>query len=196
MFFKKVLTIVIALAMIVSLCACAAKTKAEQQPEAPAQTAPAQEADGPSEGEPAQAAAITVFAPESSVLFVMSAVDQYSKQRPSMTVSVSFDNSTVNTEKVISGYRCDLLIADDPSVIDFIDISSGKNGNPYDLDLAASDTRTDICTYTDEQSGETIEFSMVMLKQTGAPYEVQQFMKFMLDCGEDVYDEYGYSKAE
>ena len=98
MFFKKVLSLIIVSAMIFCLCACsdtnaapAGNTDSQNQ----AQEGQAQASEGQAAA-PAEETVITVFAPEGAVLFLISAVELYGKQRPDVSISVAFDTSTVN----------------------------------------------------------------------------------------------------
>ena len=188
--------------MIFSLSACAGKQGSSgtagdtQQTSAgsPAENAAQDSDDGPSEGDVAQPSTIAVFAPQSAVLFVMTAIDKYSKVRPDVTITASFDTSMVNTEKVMSGYRCDLLVADDPQILDFIDVSCDANANPYKLDLVNGETRVDICSA--ETADGVVYFSCGILKKSTAAAETQKFVDFMLGLGDEAYADFGYTKAE
>ena len=184
------IVLVVAFAMIFSLCACSKK------PAEPAQEGNQDINVGPTVGDYAEPATITVFAPSSAVLFLMTAIDKYSVKRPDITVTANFDSSLVNTEKVMSGYRCDMLVAEDPAVLDFIDAASGKDANPYELDLIVAGSRRALCTAEDAESGAELSFSAAVLKQTAAPYETQLFIDFLADCGDDVYADLGFTKAE
>ena len=180
--FKKIIALIISLALIVALCACTKEEISEEEASFRGGSYP-------------ESPVLTIYAPETSVLFLETALENLKSEHPSITFSTMYADSVDNAEKIMSGYSCDIFVTDYAYLIDFIDIANPAGVNEYGLDFVISDSRADICTLTPEDAEEDITFSAAILKSTGHETEARLFMQYLTSLESSVFEEYGYRKV-
>lgn len=181
--FKKTIALIISLALIVGLCACTKKEISEEEASFMNAALP-------------EPPVLTLYAPESSVLFLETALARFAGSHPDITFSTIYADSVDNAEKIMSGYSCDIFVTDYAYLIDFIDIADPAGVNDYKLDFVISNSRADICTITPEDSEEDVTFSAAILKSTAHEAEARLFMQYLTSMESSVFEEYGYRKVD
>ncbi len=192
---KRFSAVILSVLLLLALAACGASSG--QQSSGQAQSAPAAEKDITKEPSPEDATEIkphiTVYAADDSLIFLSTVTDLYAGYRPAMTTAVLFDESVVLTEKILSGYDCDIFITDEPFYMDYIDKNGGKT-NQYGLDLLVEGSRTVLFTVPDPEGGESKDFTAAILNQSVCPLDCQQFLDWVRDLDDSVYEECGAAK--
>ena len=194
---KKLASLILTVILIFVLAACGVGSSAGTQSQGTQQTAP-KEKDITVEPSPEDAteisAHIKIFASDSAIYFISMASDAYSGFRPAMTTAILLDENVVLTEKILSGYDCDIFITDDPFFMNFID-KDGGDENQYHLDLIVEGSRTELFKYHDEESDTTIVWEAAILKQSVCPADCQQFIDWMKDeMDESIYTQCSVTK--
>ena len=156
---KKLLALLLALVMVLSLAACASKTAETPAAEAPAEAAPAEtpaaetpaeEAEeAPAEEAPAEEAApveLTVFAAASLTESLTAIGEAYMQQNPNVTLSFNYDSSGKLLTQIKEGAVCDVFISAAPKQMNALDgtLKDDADKNPDGLDLLVPGSRIDL----------------------------------------------------
>ena len=139
---KKILSVLLALAMVLSLAACGS-TPAN---DAPAATeAPAEATAEPTE-EPAEPVELIVFAAASMKETLTEIAELYKAVAPNVTVTYNFDSSGTLLKQIKEGAECDLFISAAPKQMNALDGSLKDNAekNPDGLDMIVTDSRLNL----------------------------------------------------
>ena len=189
--FKRVTSVFLAVLLVLVLAACGANNSSAQ-----GSSGAKTEKDITKEPDPEDSteigAGITIFAADSSLIFMSTVSDMYIGERPSITTAVLFDEPVVLTEKILSNYDCDIFITDDPYYMNFIDKNGGED-NQYNLDLLVDGSRRVLFT-AEDVSGGTIEYTAAVLKKSVCPLDCEQFLDWIAGLGDEVYDECGVAR--
>ena len=153
---KKLLSVLLALAMVLSLAACGS-TPATETPaatEAPATEAPAEATAEPTEepaAEPTEEPAaepveIIVFAAASMKETLTQIAELYKAVAPNVTVTYNFDSSGTLLKQIKEGAECDLFISAAPKQMNALDgsLKDDADKNPDGLDMIVTDSRLNL----------------------------------------------------
>ena len=145
---KKLLSVLLALAMVLSLAACGS-TPATETPaatEAPATEAPAEATAEPTEEPAAEPVEIIVFAAASMKETLTQIAELYKAVAPNVTVTYNFDSSGTLLKQIKEGAECDLFISAAPKQMNALDGSLKDNAekNPDGLDMIVTDSRLNL----------------------------------------------------
>ena len=102
----KTISLILSIVLIFCLCACTKKEISEEEASYM----------GGSYPEPT---AVAIYAPETSVLFLATVMEKFDAEHPEIIVSATYSDSVDNAEKIMSGYKCDIFVTDNPYLIDF-----------------------------------------------------------------------------
>ena len=142
---KKTLSLILALSLLLALCACGGTTATEapaSEPpatEAPATEAPATEAPA-ADAEPVE---VVVFAAASMEATLTEIAELYKEVAPNVTLTFTFDSSGTLKTQIEEGAVCDLFISAAQKQMNQLD-SADTTGTNEGLDLVYSDTRIDL----------------------------------------------------
>ena len=146
---KKVLALLLAMAMIFALAACgqSAAPAATAAPEAPAQE-PAEEAadataDAPAE-EPADKVELIVFAAASMTETLTQIKDMYEAENPGVTLTYNFDSSGTLKTQIQENADCDLFISAGQKQMNQLDKSASPDVNTDGLDFVLEGSRINL----------------------------------------------------
>ena len=144
---KKILSVLLALAMVLSLAACGS-TPANDTPaatEAPATEAPAEATAEPTE-EPAEPVEIIVFAAASMKETLTEIAELYKAVAPEVTVTYNFDSSGTLLKQIKEGADCDLFISAAPKQMNALDgsLKDDAEKNPDGLDRIVAGSRINL----------------------------------------------------
>ena len=143
---KKILSVLLALAMVLSLAACGS-TPANDTPatEAPATEAPAEATAEPAE-ESAEPVEIIVFAAASMKETLTEIAELYKAIAPEVTVTYNFDSSGTLLKQIKEGADCDLFISAAPKQMNALDgsLKDDAEKNPDGLDRIVTDSRLNL----------------------------------------------------
>ena len=132
---KKTLSLILALSLLLALCACGGTTATE----APATEAPATEAPA-ADAEPVE---VVVFAAASMEATLTEIAELYKEVAPNVTLTFTFDSSGTLKTQIEEGAVCDLFISAAQKQMNQLD-SADTTGTNEGLDLVYSDTRIDL----------------------------------------------------
>ena len=142
---KKTLSLILALSLLLALCACGGTTATEAPAsdppatEAPATEAPATEAPA-ADAEPVE---VVVFAAASMEATLTEIAELYKEVAPNVTLTFTFDSSGTLKTQIEEGAVCDLFISAAQKQMNQLD-SADTTGTNEGLDLVYSDTRIDL----------------------------------------------------
>jgi molybdate transport system substrate-binding protein len=130
---KKTLAVILALCMVLALCACGAKQPAATQTDAAATPT-------------AQPVNLIVFAAASMQETLTELGDKYTAAHPEVTFSFNFDSSGTLLTQISEGADCDLFISAGQKQMNALDgsMKDDKDKNPDGLDLVLQGTRVDL----------------------------------------------------
>ena len=145
---KKLLSVLLALAMVLSLAACGS-TPATETPaatEAPAAEAPAEATAEPTEEPAAEPVEIIVFAAASMKETLTEIAELYKAVAPNVTVTYNFDSSGTLLKQIKEGAECDLFISAAPKQMNALDgsLKDDAEKNPDGLDMIVTDSRLNL----------------------------------------------------
>jgi molybdate transport system substrate-binding protein len=137
---KKILSLVLALSLLLALCACGGTTATE----APASDAPATEAPATEAPETdAESVEVVVFAAASMEATLTEIAELYKEVAPNVTLTFTFDSSGTLKTQIEEGAVCDLFISAAQKQMNQLD-SADTTGTNEGLDMVYSDTRIDL----------------------------------------------------
>ena len=128
---KKLLAMLIAAVMVLSLAACAAP--ATEEPAAPEETVP--------EAEPVE---LIVFAAASMTETMNQIAELYKAKAPNVTLTYNFDSSGTLKTQIQEGAECDLFISAGQKQMNQLDITADPEVNTDKLDFVLEGTRVNL----------------------------------------------------
>ena len=147
---KKILSVLLALAMVLSLAACGS-TPANDTPatEVPATETPAEpvaETTAEPTEEPAEPVKIIVFAAASMKETLTEIAELYKAVAPEVTVTYNFDSSGTLLKQIKEGADCDLFISAAPKQMNALDgsLKDDAEKNPDGLDRIVAGSRINL----------------------------------------------------
>ena len=145
---KKLLSVLLALAMVLSHAACGS-TPATETPaatEAPAAEATAEAVAEATEEPAAEPVEIIVFAAASMKETLTEIAELYTAVAPNVTVTYSFDSSGTLLKQIKEGAECDLFISAAPKQMNALDgsLKDEADKNPDGLDRIVTDSRLNL----------------------------------------------------
>ena len=144
---KKIVALLLAVMMVLGLCACG--TQAETTTAAP-ETTKAQETTAapettPAETEPqAEPVELIVFAAASMTETLTTLGDQYMKEHENVTIVFNFDSSGTLKTQIQEGAECDIFISAGQKQMNQLDINADASVNTEGLDFVLAETRFNI----------------------------------------------------
>ena len=177
---KKIIALLLAALMVLSLAACAAKTTEttpdtaaepaadETTAEAPAEETAAVEEPAAEEEAPAEEAAepveLIVFAAASMTETLTEIGNTYMAQNPNVTIQFNFDSSGTLKTQIQEGADCDVFISAGQKQMNQLDINADAEVNTESLDFVLADTRFNI-----------LENKVTLVVPEGNPKGVESF---------------------
>ena len=131
---KKLLSLLLALALVFSLAACGSKTDDTNT-------------DGDTQdGENTESVDLIVFAAASMTETLTEIAEQYKTVAPNVSITFNFDSSGKLLTQISEGADCDLFISAAPKQMNAMDGSliDDKDKNPDGLDLIVTDSRINL----------------------------------------------------
>ena len=132
---KKLMSLILALAMLLALSACGQKD-----------TTPDTAQPGDAQTEQAEPVELIVFAAASMKETMTEIADLYKAVAPNVTITYNFDSSGKLLTQISEGADCDLFISAAPKQMNAMDGSliGDADKNPDSLDLIVTDSRIDL----------------------------------------------------
>lgn len=155
---KKMLALLLALAMVVALAACGGSTA--QSADKPADAEPSAEAV------PAEKTEIIVFAAASMTETLTQIKDLYEADHPEITITYNFDSSGTLKTQIQEGADCDLFISAGQKQMNQLDINASADVNTEGLDFVLEDSRVNL-----------LENKVVLAVPDGNPKGLETFDK-------------------
>ena len=130
---KKLLSLLLALALVFSLAACSSKTDDTTT-------------DGTQGDANAESVDLVVFAAASMTETLTQIAEMYKEVAPNVNITYNFDSSGKLLTQISEGADCDLFISAAPKQMNAMDGSliDNKDKNPDGLDLIVTDSRIDL----------------------------------------------------
>ena len=125
---KKLISLLLALAMALSLMACGSKTNDDAKTD---------------DQTPAETVELTVFAAASLTESLTATGEKYMAENENVKISFNFDSSGKLYTQIVEGAPCDLFISAAPKQMNQLDAEGGEE-NTEGLDLVNSATRLDL----------------------------------------------------
>ena len=155
---KKIIALLLAAMMVLSLAACAAKaepaadaaetantdapaTDAQQEEQTPAAE---EETPAAEEAQPAEPVELIVFAAASMTETLTELGNTYMAQNPNVTIQFNFDSSGTLKTQIQEGADCDVFISAGQKQMNQLDITADAEINTEGLDFVLADTRFNI----------------------------------------------------
>ena len=175
---KKIIALLLAALMVLSLAACAAKAEpaadaaetantdapaadAQQEEETPAAE---EETPAAEEAQPAEPVELIVFAAASMTETLTEIGQTYMEQNPNVTIQFNFDSSGTLKTQIQEGADCDIFISAGQKQMNQLDINADAEVNTEGLDFVLADTRFDI-----------LENKVTLVVPEGNPKGVESF---------------------
>ena len=172
---KKLAALLLAIAMVLSLAACAQTTDSTKDTAADATTTTASEA--PAESTDAEPVELTVFAAASLTESLNAIAEKYMAENQNVKLSFNFDSSGKLLTQIKEGAPCDLFISAAPKQMNELDgtLKDDADKNPEGLDLLVPDSRLDL-----------LENKVVLAVADGSDKNIDSFDKLaeLLKSGE------------
>ena len=139
---KKLISLLLAALMVLSLAACGSTTETPAATEAPA----AAEEPAAAAEEPAEPVELTVFAAASLTESLTAIGEKYMAENPNVTLSFNFDSSGKLYTQITEGAPCDLFISAAPKQMNQLDgeLKDNAEKNPDGLDMLVPGSRIDL----------------------------------------------------
>ncbi len=154
---RKILSLVIACAMMFGLSACGNSTPAADASQTPA-------VETSSETPAAEPVELTVFAAASMTETLTQIADLYAQVAPNVTLTYNFDSSGTLKTQIVEGADCDLFISAAQKQMNALDATKDAESNPDKNDLILSDTRVNL-----------LENKVVLVVPEGNPAGIESF---------------------
>ena len=132
---KKLLSLLLALALVLSLAACGSKTDDTNN-----------DANTNQDGENTESVDLIVFAAASMTETLTEIAEKYKDVAPNVNITFNFDSSGKLLTQISEGADCDLFISAAPTQMNAMDGSliGDTEKNPDGLDLIVTDSRVDL----------------------------------------------------
>lgn len=117
---REILTLLLAMTMVLALCAAPAAYADDEKTE------------------------LIVFAAASMTETLTELKDKYETANPGITITYNFDSSGTLKTQIEEGADCDLFISAAPKQMNQLDASKDKDANPDGLDFVLSDSRVNL----------------------------------------------------
>ena len=140
---KKLLSLLMACAMVLALAACGNTSEPQESPAG----SPAGENTGspaPAESPEAEPVELIVFAAASMTETLTEISDLYAQVAPHVTLTFNFDSSGKLVDQIEAGADCDIFISAAQKQVNEIDGSLGTDVNPAGYDFVLQGTRLDL----------------------------------------------------
>ena len=140
---KKLLSLLMACAMVLALAACGNTSEPQETPAG----SPAGENTGspaPAESPEAEPVELIVFAAASMTETLTEISDLYAQVAPHVTLTFNFDSSGKLVDQIEAGADCDIFISAAQKQMNEIDGSLGTDVNPAGYDFVLQGTRLDL----------------------------------------------------
>ena len=168
--FKRALAVIIALTMLISMCACKGK-------------------------ETTKSVELDLFAPKQALGIVSTLVNDYYKVQPNISIRITYDEGAMLAARIEAGYKCDIYIADDPYFLDWLDIEADPQVNLNHNDRIFSDTRKEILEGPAGDDQETATYSIAVVKPSENKDAAQGFIDFFMSSTSDpIFEEWGFTR--
>ena len=142
---KKLLAILLALTLVLSMAACAsAPAKAEENTDAPAADARPEEKSGEEETPAAEPVELIVFAAASMTETLTEIGSKFMEQNPNVTIQFNFDSSGTLKTQIQNGAECDVFISAGQKQMNQLDKDASAEVNTEGLDFVLEGTRFNI----------------------------------------------------
>ncbi len=166
--FKKTAVLVLALAVLLTLAACAAHT-----PDAPATEAPA--ANAPIETKAPEEITLIVFAAASLTETLTEIADMYKEVAPNVNIILTFESSGTLKTNIEEGADCDVFISAGQKQMNQLDINAEPEINTNGLDFVLADSRCNL-----------LENKVALAVPDGNPKEINSYedLKAALESGD------------
>lgn len=163
---KKLVSLLLTLAMILSLCACGGSTAKETQaPETTAAAAAETTAAAAETEAPADTTDLIVFAAASMTETLEAIAELYKTVDPSVNLVFNFDSSGTLLTQIQEGADCDLFVSASPKQMNALDVNkTAEEGNETGADMLLADTRVNL-----------LENKVVLAVPEGNPSNVEGF---------------------
>lgn len=139
---KHLFALILALSLVLSLCACGAKeSPTPTAPEGAASTEASQAAEPENSAEPQE---LIVFAAASMTETLTELGDAFTAENPDVTIVYNFDSSGTLKTQIQEGADVDVFISAGQKQMDELDITASEEVNTEGLDFVLPDTRFDI----------------------------------------------------
>ena len=151
---KKLLSLLLALALVFSLAACSSKNDGANT-------------DGDAQnGENTESVDLIVFAAASMTETLTEIAEMYKEVAPNVNITYNFDSSGKLLTQISEGADCDLFISAAPKQMNAMDGSliDDKDKNPDGLDLIVTDSRIDL-----------LENKVTLAVPEGNPKDIESF---------------------
>lgn len=134
---KRLLSLLLALALLTGLAACGTKSDS-------AADASAQPSTQASSGSSAQPVELTVFAAASMTETLNQIAELYKKAAPDVTLTFNFDSSGTLKTQIQEGAECDVFVSAGQKQMDQLDIAADASVNTEKLDFVVEDSRINL----------------------------------------------------
>jgi molybdenum ABC transporter, periplasmic molybdate-binding protein len=163
---KKVVSLLLALCMALTLAACGSKTAAPAASAAASAPAASSAASG---GENVE---LTVFAAASMTETLNQIIEMYKTVAPNVTIVPTYDSSGTLLKQIQAGAECDLFISAAQKQMNALDgsLADDAEKNPDKLDMIDTATRVNI-----------LENKVVLAVPSGNPAGIQSFQDLKSD---------------
>ena len=152
---KKLLSLLLALALVLPLAACGSKTDDTNN-----------DANTNQDGENTESVDLIVFAAASMTETLTEIAEKYKDVAPNVNITFNFDSSGKLLTQISEGADCDLFISAAPKQMNAMDGSliDDKDKNPDGLDLIVTDSRIDL-----------LENKVTLAVPEGNPKDIESF---------------------
>ncbi len=144
---KKLISLLLALSMALSLVSCGNSSSSTEQDAADASTPAADTADASTSAEPAadgEQIELTVFAAASMTETLDEIAGLYEEANPNVTLCFTYDSSGTLKTQIQEGADCDLFISAGQLQMNQLDAADTTGSNEENLDFVLSDSRIDL----------------------------------------------------
>lgn len=143
---KKIISLLLAALMVLSLAACGGTTEAPAATEAPVAAEKPTVTEAPAAEELAEPVELTVFAAASLTESLTVIGEKYMAENPNVTLSFNFDSSGKLYTQITEGAVCDLFISAAPKQMNQLDgeLKDNAEKNPQGFDMLVTGSRIDL----------------------------------------------------
>lgn len=161
---KKVISILLSLAMIMLLAACGSDKTTTKASE------PATEASEPATEAKVTQTELIVFAAASMTETMNQIKEMYEAKNPEIKITYNFDSSGTLLKQIVAGAECDIFISAAQKQMDQLDASKDEEVNPDKNDYVLQGTRINL-----------LENKVALAVPDGNPKDIKNFADLMTD---------------